>query len=325
MKQELDDLIGKYQWKATDLCSIDDLSDDDIKLVWDLAEIFHKYPSDKLDLLKGVAQVNYFLESSTRTRSSFELAGKQLGADVVNVQGETAAKKKENFVDIAQTLDQYQPQLITVRSDRGGLPWQISQHTKAHIINAGDGWHEHPSQILNDGLTMRQEWYGNFKGKILTIIGDIKHSRVFGSIVRLTKRLGIKVRVCAPLTLLPVKITEIWPHCQIFTDADKACSGVDAIFALRIQNDRGAEKNISSLREYSRAFGVTLKRMALAKPEAIFMHAGPVQRDIDSDPLLAARHPQSRVLQQVKNGLAVRKALLYLLATRAEDKEIVRL
>ena len=319
---QLDARLQNHPWQASDLLSVDQLSVADCELIWDLAEIFHQYPSDKLDLLKGVAQVNYFLESSTRTRSSFELAGKQLGADVVNISGETAAKKKENFVGIVQTIDQYRPQLITVRRDRSGLPEQMARHTNAHIVNAGDGCHEHPSQSLIDGLTLRQEW-GNLAGKTVTMIGDIKHSRVFGSFVRLTAKFDIKLRLCAPLTLLPVAITELWTHCTIFTDADAACTDTDAIFALRLQNDRGAERNISTLREYSRAFGVSLARLALAKPDAIFMHAGPVQRDIDSDPLLAARHPQSRVLTQVANGLAVRKAVLYVLARQAADKNII--
>jgi aspartate carbamoyltransferase catalytic subunit len=319
--QELQALLSQHTWQATDVLSIEDLSIEDCQLVWDMAEVFHKYPSDKLILLKGVAQINYFLESSTRTQSSFELAGKQMGADVINVKGETAAKKKENFVDIAQTLDQYKPQLITVRTDRSGLPLQMSRHTNAHLVNAGDGWHEHPSQALIDGMTLLQEWSGNSQGKIVTIIGDVKHSRVFGSLVRILAMLDVKVRVCTPLTLLPEKVTEIWPHCELYTDADAACAGADAIYALRIQNERGAEGAISTLREYSRAFGVTLKRMAMANSGAIFLHAGPVQRDIDSDPLLAARHPQSRVLKQVENGLAVRKSLLYLLAKQAPQKQ----
>jgi aspartate carbamoyltransferase catalytic subunit len=303
-----------------DILSIDDLSGKDILLLCELARVFRETKTEKIDVLKGFSAALAFFESSVRTRSSFEWAGKHLGIDTINVGDGTAEKKGETFIDIAQTLDMMQAQFLVVRTSKSGLPSQIARHTAAHVINAGDGWHEHPSQALLDFLTILDE-FGDAKGKTITFVGDILHSRVFGSTARIFQKMGLNIRIAAPATLLPEKVAEVF-GVKTFLDVEEALVGTDIVYALRVQNERGATGDISTIREYSKAFGISEKRFALANKGAILMHPGPIQRDTDVHHVLA-NFPQSRILHQIENGLAIRKAIFWMLGTGEKKKDFI--
>lgn len=303
-----------------DLHSIDQVSKDDLDLIFTLARKFKDTKTAKLALCKGKAQVNLFFEPSTRTQSSFDLAAKNLSMDTTNVGSSSSTKKGETFLDTAETLGRYNVRVIIVRSSESGVPEMLARHVPSSIISAGDGWHEHPTQALLDAMTMLDHFgTKDLKGLTVTIVGDIKHSRVFGSLVRITKKLGAEVRVAAPATLLPEGVENF--GVKTYHNVEEAIAGVDVIYALRVQEERGAKGFIPTLREYSKTFGITEKRLALAHGNAILMHPGPVIRDIDVHSALVSRHPQSRILEQVENGMAVRKALLWLLADRMDGKE----
>jgi aspartate carbamoyltransferase catalytic subunit len=303
-----------------DLYSIDQLSDDDISLIFEIARGFRDSKTAKLSLCKGNTQINCFFEPSTRTQASFDLSAKHLGMDTTNVGGNTSsAKKGESFIDTVETLDAYNVRLIVVRSAEAGVPEMAARYVRASILNAGDGYHEHPTQGLLDALTILDELdTTNLKGKVVVIVGDILHSRVFGSLVRILKKLGATVRVAAPETFLPAEVERfgITTHYSV----EEALTDADVVYALRVQEERGAKGDIPTLREYSKTFGISEKRLNLAKPGAILMHPGPVIRDIDVHSALVSRHPKSRILRQVENGMAVRKALIWLLAERYDGK-----
>jgi aspartate carbamoyltransferase catalytic subunit len=201
---------------------------------------------------------------------------------------------------------------FVLRTEYSGLPAQIARHISAAVLNAGDGWHEHPTQGLFDLMTIVEE-VGELEGKTVTIVGDITHSRVFGSVVRALKKFGATVRVAAPATLQPEKAEEVF-GIKTYYSVEEALTGADVVYVLRVQNERGATGDIPTLREYSKAYGISEARLKLAKPGALLMHPGPVQRDIDIHSVLMAI-PDSRILRQVENGLAVRKALLWLLTS----------
>lgn len=303
-----------------DLLSIDQVTLNDIELINDVARRFREYKTYKFSLNKGISQVNAFFEASTRTQASFDLAAKQLSMDTTSVGSTSSSTKKgESFIDTVETLSAYNVRTIVIRCSQAGAPEFVSRHVAASIINAGDGWHEHPTQGLLDALTILDEFKSkDLSGKTVTIVGDIKHSRVFGSLVRILSKLKATIRVAAPETFLPdfveqFGITTSW-------NVDEAITGADVIYALRVQEERGAKGDIPTLREYSKTFGISPRRLALAKPSAILMHPGPVMRDIDVHSVLVARHPQSRILHQVENGSAIRKALLWLLCDRVDGK-----
>ena len=303
-----------------DLHSIDQMSESDLDLIFQIARIFRDSKTEKLGLCRGKSMINAFFEPSTRTQSSFDLSGKNLSMDTNNVGSGSSIQKGESFIDTAQTLDAYKVAVIIVRASQAGVPEMLSRHVAASIISAGDGWHEHPTQALLDALTMLD--YGksaNLAGKKIVIVGDLAHSRVFGSLVRICKKLKIsEIRVAAPETFLPEKVENF--GVKVFHSLEKAISGVDFVYALRVQAERGAKSFIPSLREYSRFFGITEKRMAMAGQNAILLHPGPVIRDIDVHSALAARDSRSFILQQVQNGMAVRKALIWLLAVRSDQR-----
>ena len=302
-----------------DLTSVDQVSVDDMSLIFDIARKFREYKTYKFALLKGCSQVNAFFENSTRTLASFDLAAKNLSMDTTSVGSTSSVKKWESYLDTAETIDAYNVKIIVIRSSESGLSEMLSRHTRASILNAWDGWHEHPTQGLLDILTMLDHFQTkNLEGKIITIVWDIMHSRVFGSLVRLLKKLNAEVRVACPLTLIPKYVENFW--ITLFTDVEKALTWADVVYALRMQEERGATGFIPSLREYSKMYGISRKRLDLAKEGALLMHPGPVIRDIDIHSALAARDPQSYVLQQVENGLAVRKALLWFLSERYDGK-----
>ncbi len=300
-----------------DLCSIDQITISDLNLIFEIARKFREYKTYKFSLNKGRSQINAFFESSTRTQASFDLSAKHLSMDTTSVGGNSSIKKGESYLDTAQTLDAYNVATIVVRSSESGVSEMLAKHVAASVVNAGDGWHEHPSQALLDALTMLDHLgTKNLKGKTVTIVGDIMHSRVFGSLVRLLKKLGATVRVSSPLTLVP-------KHAERFgithyTDIEEALSDADVVYALRVQEERGSGGFIPSLREYSKMFGISRERLNLANKNAILMHPGPVVRDIDIHSALSAVDEQSHILKQVENGMAVRKAILWLLANRED-------
>ncbi|MBU6235099.1 MAG: aspartate carbamoyltransferase catalytic subunit [Alphaproteobacteria bacterium] len=304
-----------------DLHSAEQITAADLDIILDVARGFRKHGTYKFAFNKGCSMVNCFFEASTRTMSSFDLSAKQLSMDTSNVgSANSSTKKGESYLDTAETLDAYNLKVIVVRAKEAGVPEVLARHVNASIINAGDGWHEHPTQGLLDVLTMLDHCGGkDLKGKTVTIVGDIMHSRVFGSLVRLLKKLGATVRVAAPETFLPAHVEKfgITMHHKV----EEALAGADVVYALRVQEERGANGFIPTLREYSKMYGISKKRLDMAKPNVILMHPGPVRRDIDVHSALVSVDERSHILRQVENGMAVRKALLWLMANRMDGRK----
>ncbi|MBL8605084.1 MAG: aspartate carbamoyltransferase catalytic subunit [Myxococcales bacterium] len=299
---------------ARHLLGIEDLDPREIVQFLDTAEVFFDVSRRrvrKVPTLRGKTVINLFYEASTRTRTSFELAGKRLSADVVNISASSSsASKGESLYDTLKTLEAMRPDVIVVRHPHSGAPHFIARHTQAGVVNAGDGTHEHPTQALLDAFTIRRA-KGRIGELVVTIAGDIAHSRVARSNIHLLTRLGARVRVCAPRTLLPVGVEAL--GAEVFTDFDAALEGADVVMMLRIQHERLTEALIPSTREYSRTYGLTAKRLSAARPDAIVMHPGPMNRGVEIDPSVADGR-QSVILDQVEAGVALRMAVLYLLA-----------
>lgn len=318
-EQDLNDIRKGRDLSFQDLVSIEQVSAKDLVLIYDVARRFRDYKTYKFSFNKGISQVNAFFESSTRTSASFDLAAKQLSMDTAGVSSNSSIQKGESYLDTIQTIDAYNVKVIVIRSKESGVPEMAARHTQASILNAGDGWHEHPTQALLDVLTMLDHTGGtHLRGRIVAIVGDIMHSRVFGSLVRLLRKVEAEVRIAAPLTLVPKEVERF--RVKWYGNVDEALSGADVVYALRVQSERGANGFIPTLREYSKMFGISRKRLDLAKKDAILMHPGPVIRDIDVHSALAAVDEQSNILKQVENGMAVRKALLWLLCDRLDKK-----
>ncbi len=305
-----------------DLVSIDDLTLADIELIFRITEVFKKHVESgagnkKTDVLKGTSIFNFFNENSTRTRSSFELAGKHLGGDVINIAGSASSGKKgETLGDTARTLDAYNADLLIVRDGRAGVPHQIAPLIGAPVLNAGDGRHEHPTQALLEAFTLREK-FGKQK-LIYLFVGDAAHSRVFGSQVRLYRKLGYELRLASFQTLIPEQVEKF--GIQIFYECEtEALKGVDAIHVIRLQTERASGTDIPTPREYSKNFMLNPRRMALANKDAVALHAGPVMREFDiATPVLEG--PQSLVQPMVENGLPLRMALEWLLITAKKKK-----
>lgn len=323
IKSPEEDLINirhKRDVSFLDLYSVDQLTVKDLELIFDVARGFRKHKTYKFDFNKGNSQINAFFEASTRTMASFDLSAKQLSMDTTGVGGNSSIKKGESYIDTIQTVDAMNVKMIVIRSKESGVAEVMSRHTNASIINAGDGWHEHPTQALLDTLTMLDHFdTKNLRGKTVTIVGDIMHSRVFGSLVRLLKKLGANVQVAAPETIVPKHVEKF--GIKLFYNIEKALENSDVVYALRVQEERGTNGFIPTLREYSKMFGISRKRLDLAKKNSILMHPGPVVRDIDVHSALSAVDQQSHILQQVENGTAVRKTLLWLM-TKREDAAV---
>ncbi len=304
-----------------DLFSIEQISNDDLALIYQLSRAFRGYKTYKFDFNKGCSMVNAFFEHSTRTLASFDLSGKNLSMDTNSISGNSSSiSKGEGYLDTVLTLDAYNLKTIVIRCREAGVPEMMARHVRASIISAGDGWHEHPTQALLDGLTMLDHFKSDdLNGKTVTIVGDIMHSRVFGSLVRLLKLLKANIRVAAPETFLPAHVENY--GLKTFYSVEDALDGADVVYALRVQEERGANGFIPTLREYSKMYGISRKRMDLAAKDAILMHPGPVRRDIDVHSALVAVDEQSHILRQVENGMAVRKALLWVLCSRCDGKE----
>jgi len=301
------------------LLGIADLSKDEIVKILDLADTFAEIntrPIKKVPTLRGKTVINLFLEASTRTRTSFEIAAKRLSADAINISGSTSSTTKgETLLDTAKNLQAMAPDVIVLRHSASGAPHFIAEHVDAAVINAGDGTHEHPTQALLDCATIRKHKGRGADGKSLeglsvAIVGDIAHSRVARSDILALGRLGARVRVAGPRTMLPVGIEEM--GAQVFERVEPAVADADVVMMLRIQLERLHGAGLfPNTREYSRYFGLGPRLAATLKPDAIVMHPGPINRGVELDPAVADGE-RSVILDQVTYGVAVRMAILYL-------------
>ncbi len=265
----------------------------------------------KRDLLRGRTLINLFFESSTRTQSSFELAAKRLGADVMNMNVSTSSVTKgETLIDTAITLNAMRPDIIVVRHHAAGAVELLSQKVDCSVINAGDGAHQHPTQALLDALTIRRA-KGRIAGLIVAICGDILHSRVARSNIDVLNRLGAQVRIIAPSTLLPAAPERL--GAQVFTDMWKGIEGADVVMMLRLQRERMEGSYVPSSREFFHFFGLDHEKLARAKPDAVIMHPGPMNRGVEIASTIAD-HSRSVIREQVEMGVAVRMAVLEVLA-----------
>ena len=301
-----------------DLLTTRDLSAENIRLILDTAESMKEVASrdiKKVPALRGKTLINLFYEASTRTRTSFEIAGKWLSADVINVAASASAVAKgESLKDTGLTLQAMRPDIVVVRHPAAGAAELLAKQLAASVINAGDGAHEHPTQALLDLFTIREK-KGRLEGLKAAIVGDIAHSRVARSNIYAMERVGIEVRVAGPATMLPRFIDRL--GVAVYTDLERAIADVDVIMMLRLQLERQQASLFPSLREYSRLFGLTAERLKAARSDALIMHPGPINRGVEIAPEVADG-PYSLILNQVENGVAVRMALLYLLVGAAQ-------
>ncbi len=292
------------------LLGIEQLSPSDILVLLDLAEeavLLNRQVEKKRSALRGRTQINLFFEASTRTQSSFELAGKRLGADVMNMSvASSSVKKGETLIDTAQTLNAMRPDILVVRHHAAGAVELLSRKVSCSVVNAGDGAHEHPTQALLDALTIRRN-KGRIAGLTVAICGDILHSRVARSNILLLSRLGARVRVVAPPTLLPAGIHNM--GVEVFTRMREGLAGADIVMMLRLQRERMDGGFVPSTREYFHYWGLDAEKLAFAAPGAIVMHPGPMNRGVEIDPAIADG-PQSVIGEQVEMGVAVRMAVL---------------
>jgi aspartate carbamoyltransferase catalytic subunit len=306
--------------RGKDLLGIADLTSAEISLILDTAEAMKEVsarPIKKVPALRGKTVINLFYEPSTRTRVSFEVAEKRLSADTLSVAVATSSVVKgETLIDTALNLEAMNPDLIVCRHASSGANHLLARTCKAGVVNAGDGMHEHPTQALLDAFTIRER-KGRLAGLKVAIIGDLLHSRVFRSNVYLLTKMGADVWACGPSTLTPAGIANLGIH--VTTRVEEAVEGADAVMMLRIQMERMQGGYFPSLREYFQVFGMTPARVALAKPDAIIMHPGPMNRGVEIASEVADS-PASVILDQVANGVAVRMAVLYLLAGGGEDE-----
>ncbi|PWB79986.1 MAG: aspartate carbamoyltransferase [Candidatus Methylomirabilota bacterium] len=297
-----------------DLLSMQELASDDIRLILDTAESMKdvaRRDIKKVPTLRGKTVINLFYEPSTRTRTSFEIAGKRLSADVINIStSASSVTKGEGLKDTGLTLQAMHPDIVVIRHPAAGAAEFLARRLAASVINAGDGAHEHPSQALLDLFTIREK-LGRLEGLKAAIVGDIAHSRVARSNIDGMRKMGIEVRVAGPQTMLPRFIERL--GVEVFTNLDRAIGEVDVIMMLRLQTERQQAGLFPSLREYSRLFGLTAERMKAAKPNVLVMHPGPINRGVEIAPDVADG-PYSLIPNQVENGLAVRMALLYIFA-----------
>ena len=293
------------------ILGIEQMTKEDIQMILDTADSFKEINSreiKKVPTLRGKTIINAFFEASTRTRLSFEIAGKRLSADTVNISGSTSSVVKgETLEDTAKNIEAMAPDIIVIRHGHSGAPHYLSERVGCSVVNAGDGAHEHPSQALLDLMTMR-EHKGSIEGLEVAIVGDITHSRVARSDIYALSRMGAKVRLCGPGTMMPIGI-ELLGNVEVFTDIREVIEGADVVMMLRIQMERQSNILLPSLREYARFYGLNPTNLKLAKPDAIVMHPGPMNRGIEIEGTLADS-PRSVITKQVTNGVAIRMAVL---------------
>ncbi|MGL1930520.1 MAG: aspartate carbamoyltransferase catalytic subunit [Desulfotalea sp.] len=304
----------KYIFPHKHIFGIEQMSVQDINYILDTSLSFKEIserPIKKVPTLRGKTIVNLFLEPSTRTRLSFEVAGKRLSADTFNISGSTSSTTKgETLVDTAKNIEAMRPDAIVLRHSSSGAAQILAKHINASIINAGDGTHEHPSQSLLDMLTIRER-FGSFDGLRITIIGDISHSRVALSNILGFTKMGAKVTLAGPGTFIPPGIEKF--GVKVSPSVAEAVKDANVVMALRIQKERQSDPLIPSLREYSICYGVNSKILETAADDVIVMHPGPVNRGVELNPDVADSKA-SVILEQVTNGVAVRMALLFLVA-----------
>ena len=300
--------------KSKDLLGIDGLDREEIEHIITTAQSFKEVSTrdiKKVPTLRGRTIINLFYEPSTRTRTSFELAGKRLSADVINISVSTSSVVKgETLLDTARNIEAMNSDIIIIRHSMSGAPGILAKALKSSVINAGDGSHEHPTQALLDLFTIRER-FGKVEGLKVAIIGDIAHSRVARSNILCLKKMGAEVIVCGPATLIPKGIEEM--GVKVFYRPEDAIEGADVIMMLRIQMERQERGLFPGVREYSRYFGLNEERVKLAKDGVLIMHPGPINRGVEIAPEVADG-PYSVILDQVTNGVAVRMAILFLLA-----------
>ena len=304
----------KSIWTKKDLLGLEYLSHEEINLILYTAASFKEVTTRKIKkvpALRGKTIVNLFYEPSTRTRTSFELAAKRLSADVINIAIESSSVKKgETLIDTGRNIEALKIDIIVVRHSSSGAPNILANSVNSSVVNAGDGWHEHPTQALLDMFTLKEK-LGKIEGLKVSIIGDIRHSRVARSNIWGLTKLGAEVVLCGPATMIPPKIDAM--GARVVPDLREAISGVDVVYTLRIQLERQTSCLFPSLREYIRLFRVDNQTLEAAPDDALIMHPGPINRDIE----LAAEvadGPRSVVLEQVTNGVAIRMAIMHLLA-----------
>jgi aspartate carbamoyltransferase catalytic subunit len=301
-------------WKRKDLLGMQDLDAAEIITVLDTAASMKEIAAreiKKVPTLRGKTVVNLFYESSTRTRTSFEIAGKWLSADVINFSASgSSADKGESLLDTARNIEAMSPDVVVVRHRASGAPALLARHLRCGVVNAGDGAHEHPTQALLDLMTIREK-KGHLEGLNVTIVGDITHSRVARSDIHGMRKMGITVTVAGPPTLIPAQCQEL--GVKVSHRLEEAIAHADVIMMLRLQHERMQGGFIPSLREYSRVWGLTLAKLERCRPDVLIMHPGPVNRGVELAPEVADS-AYSVILDQVSNGVAVRMAVLYLLA-----------
>jgi len=321
--QEIEQRQAVTALRRKDLLGIAELTPGEIELVLDTAEAMKEVatrPIKKVPALRGKTVVNLFFEPSTRTRTSFEIAEKRLSADTLNIAiGTSSVVKGETLADTALNLEAMSPDMIVLRHSSSGACHMLSRICRSAIINAGDGMHEHPTQALLDAFTIRER-KGKLAGLKVAIVGDLLHSRVLRSNIHLLTKLGADVWVCGPPTLIPADVQRFGVTAT--SVVEEAVGDADVIMLLRIQLERMEGAYFPSLREYFRVFGMTEARLHLARPDVMIMHPGPMNRGVEIASEVADG-PYSVILDQVANGVAVRMAVLYLLAGGAEDEEAV--
>ncbi len=305
------------KWSRKDLCGLEDLSREEIELILSTAESFKEVTTreiKKVPALRGKTVVNLFYEPSTRTRVSFEVAAKRLSADVINVSTETSSVKKgETLIDTGRNIQALNADVIVVRHNCSGAAVMLARHVDVSVVNAGDGWHEHPTQALLDMFTLKEK-LGRIEGLNVSIVGDIAHSRVARSNIYGLTKLGARVTVCAPKMLIPPGIEQLGVGAT--DDIDKALKSADAVNVLRMQFERDEGNAFPRQVEYFQAFGITRQRLEKAKKKIVVMHPGPLNRGIEISSEVADG-PNSVILEQVTNGIAVRMAVLFLVSGAA--------
>jgi aspartate carbamoyltransferase catalytic subunit len=311
-------------WTRKHLLDVDDLSGEEVGLLMETTDAMKEVLGrevPRVPALRGRTVVTLFYEASTRTRASFELAGKALGADVINVaSGGSSVEKGESLIDTVRTLQAVGADALVMRHGSSGAPYLVARHVRSAVINAGDGWHAHPTQALLDLYTMRAH-LGDLRGRKVVIVGDIAHSRVARSNIWLLANAGAEVTVCGPATLLPAgcrpgeaatEHADALPRVNAETDLDKAVLGADVVMALRLQKERMTGGLLPSVREYATLYQLTERRVATANTGALVMHPGPMNEGVEISPGVASSL-QSVIEEQVTNGVAVRMAVLLLM------------
>ena len=306
-------------WHRKHLLDIESLTAEELTAVLDTAREFKAVGErdiKKVPALQGKTVVNFFVEPSTRTRVSFELSAKRLSADIINFAADASSfQKGESLKDTARTLEALNADIIVIRHKAAGAPHFLARFLDAHVVNAGDGAHEHPTQALLDVFTIREK-KGTIAGLNITILGDILYSRVARSNIWALRKLGANVTLCGPSTLVPRVFEEM--GCRVTYNLDEALADADVINLLRIQHERQRKTMFPSIGEYARLFGLNRKRLTLTKPEAMIMHPGPMNRGVEIESEIADGD-RAVILEQVTNGIAVRMAALYLVNGGQQD------